>query len=104
MVHKDIHARPACTAAGPPHSPRPICPTTVRAATGDQLTRDAWPDDAVGSPRGRGRRAPTTPPCRAHREASFRAHATAGAPAPAGRECAARISEAGTTAACEEAV
>lgn len=104
MVHKDIHARPVCTAAGPPHSPRPNCPTTVRAATGDQLTRDAWPDDAVGSHRGRGRRAPTTPPCRAHRAASSRTHASAGAPAPAGRERAARISEAVTTAACEEVV
>ncbi|WP_411121837.1 hypothetical protein [Streptomyces sp. x-19] len=49
MAHKDIHTRAAPAAAGPLPPPRPICPTTVRAATVGQLTRDAWLDVAAGT-------------------------------------------------------
>ncbi|MFE7711628.1 hypothetical protein ACFU6I_39070 [Streptomyces sp. NPDC057486] len=60
--------------------PLPVEPPAVAAATGDEFTCAARPDDAVGISRWRGRRTPVKPPCQVHRETSSPApaHETAG--------------------------
>ncbi|MGW1029842.1 hypothetical protein ACWD4J_40275 [Streptomyces sp. NPDC002577] len=60
--------------------PLPVELPAVAAATGDEVTCEAWLDDAVGISRWRGRRTPVKPPCQVHRETSSQApaHETSG--------------------------
>ncbi|MFF2503543.1 hypothetical protein ACFVTY_09225 [Streptomyces sp. NPDC058067] len=64
----------------------PVELPVVAAATGDEVTCEAWLDDALGISRWRGRRTPAKPPCQVHRETSSQApaHETAGAGTDAG--------------------